>query len=443
MSPRSFRRRGGRCLLAALLVPAVLAAPSPAADPPGPEPRVEAGKNLSAAAALFARSDREGLWRGVEPGAALFSRDLLLALPGGRAVVEPRPDSVSLTLWGNLPQLSTFPGLESAVVLHDSRAYDLDFSLVRGRVVVTSARAKGPARVWVRLPGAAWELTLAERGDAIALESYGRWPRGVPFTKEARPGEGPTIVVAATVLKGRVELAAGDTRFTLTAPPGPAYFRWDSVVGAEAGPERRDQLPSWADPKAPRPADAAAAEQVVTAFQGGLKGRPPAAALSDLLDGADRETDKAKAAVVREFAILGLAAVDELPRVAQALGDPKHASARDTATVALRHWIGESAGRDPVLYFVLTQQLNYSDANAETVLQMLHSPFRADEPDGLRALLAYLRHDRLAVRSLALWHLRRLVPAGKDIPFDPAAPEADREKGYAEWKKVIASRSGE
>lgn len=440
MSPRSFRVRGGLWLVA----PALLVVPAlPAADTPGPEPRVEAGKNQSAAGALLARATGGGTWHAVEPGAAVFSRDVLLALPGSRAVVEPRPDSVGLTLWGNLPQLSSFPGLESAVVLHDSRAYDLDFSLLRGRVVVSSAKAKGPARVWVRLPGTAWELTLAERGDAIALESYGRWPRGVPFTKEPRPGERPTTAVVATVLKGRVELATDDTRYTLTAPPGPASFRWDSVAGADAGPERRDQLPPWADLKAPRPPEAAAVEQVVGAFQAGLKGRAPGAALSELLDAADRETDKARAALVREFAILSLAAVDELPRVAQALADPKHASARDTATVALRHWIGESSGRDPVLYFVLTQQLNYSEANAETVLQLLHSPFRADEPDGLRALLAYLRHDRLAVRSLALWHLRRLVPAGKDIAFDPAAPEADREKGYAEWKKLIASRSAD
>jgi hypothetical protein len=309
-------------------------------------------------------------------------------------------------------------------------------------VLVTNSKSKGPARVWVRLPDTAWQLTLAERGDVAALEVYGRWPRGVAFAKEARLGEGPTSVVNVEVLKGRVDLAEGGVAHSLTAPPGPAYFHWDSVAGADPGPQKRDKLPVWADPQAPRSPERQAAEQVVSAFQVGLKGREPAAALGDLLGQADREADKNKAALQREFAIQSLAALDELPRVAEALAD-KNAAVRETATVALRHWIGEAPGRDLALYQLLIERLNYPEAQSETVLQLLHSPFQADQPEAYRTLLAYLRHDKLAVRSLALWHLRRLVPAGKDIRFDPAAPEAERDKGYAEWRKLIASGSTE
>jgi hypothetical protein len=416
---------------------ALAAPPSRSAQPTGLEPRVEAGKNLSAAGALFAREGPDRYWHEVEPKATVHSRDLLLALPGVKAVVEPRAESASLTLLGNLPEVSAFPGFESAVVLHDSRAFDLDFTLVRGRVVVTNTKTKGPARVWVRLPGAAWQLTLAERGDEIALEIYGRWPRGVPFSKEFRPGDGPTSIVTAEVLKGRVDVATEGAEHSLRAPPGPAYFRWDSVAGADIGPQRRDTLPAWADPKAPRPAERQAAERVVAAFQAGLKGREPATVLTELLDGAGREADKAKAAVLRGFAILSLAALDELPRVAAALAD-NNAAVRETATLALRHWLGEAAGRDQAMYQLLIERLSYPEAQAETVMQLLHSPFQADQPGAFQTLMAYLRHDRLAVRSLALWHLRRLVPAGKDIKYDPAAPEAEREKGYAEWRKAIA-----
>jgi hypothetical protein len=412
------------------------------AQPQGLEPRVEAGKNLSAPGALLARPAVDRYWQAVEPQATVHSRDLLLALPGVKAVVEPRAESVRLTLWGNLPEVSAFSGFESAVVLHDSRAFDLDFTLDRGRVVLTNAKARGPARVWVRLPGRAWQLTLAERGDEVALEVYGRWPRGVAFSKEARPGEGPTNVVNVEVLKGRVDLTTAGIAHSLTAPPGPAYFHWDSLAGADAGPQKLDKLPDWADPKAPRSTARLAAEQVAAAFLAGLKGRDPTTALLDLLGQADRETDKTKAALQREFAVLGLAALDELPRVAEALAD-KHAAVREAATVALRHWIGEAAGRDVALYHLLIDRLNYPEAQADTVLQLLHSPFQADQPEAFRTLLAYLRHDKLAVRSLALWHLRRLVPAGKSIAFDPAAPEAEREKGYAEWRKLIASGAKE
>src|SRR5262249_44345271 len=158
-------------------------------------------------------------------------------------------------------------------------------------------------------------------------------------------GKGPTTIATAQVLKGRVDLATAGIEHSLSAPPGPAYFYWDSVAGPDVGPQKRDTLPPWADPKAPRSPERQAAEQVAAAFQGGLKARDPATALLELRDGAGRETDKAKAARLREYAILGLAALDELPRVADALAD-KNASVRDAATVALRHWIGESAGRD-------------------------------------------------------------------------------------------------
>jgi hypothetical protein len=420
-------------LVLGLLVPLSLAAQFQ-----GLEPRVEAGKNLSASGALFARPAADRYWQAVEPQATVHSRDLLLALPGAKAVVEPRAESVRLTLWGNLPETSSFVGFESVVVLHDSRAFDLDFSLDRGRVVVTNTKARGPARVWVRLPGMAWQLTLAERGDEAALEVYGRWPSGVAFSKESRPGEGPTTVVHVEVLKGRVDLATAGIAHSLTAPPGPAHFRWDSVAGPDTGPQKRDKLPDWADPKAPRSPARQAAEQVVAAFQAGLKGRDPVTALLEQLGQADREADKTRPGIMREFAILGLAALDDLSRVAEALAD-KQATVRETATVALRHWIGEAAGRDLALYQLLIERLNYPEAQAETVLQLLHSPFQADQPEAFRTLLAYLRHDKLAVRSLALWHLRRLVQAGKDIKFDPAAPEAEREKGYAEWRKLIAS----
>ncbi len=412
------------------------------AQPPGPEPRVEAGKNLSAAGALFARPAADRYWQAVDPKATVHSRDLLLALPGIKASLEPRAESVHLTLWGNLPEISAFPGFESEVVLHDSRAFDLDFSLVRGRVVMTNTKARGPARVWVRLPGTAWQLTLPERGDEVALEVYGRWPRGVTFSKEPRLGEGPTRVANVEVLKGRVDLATAGIAHSLTAPPGPAYFHWDSVAGADIGPQKRDALPAWADAKAARTPERQTAEQVAAAFQTGLKGREPATALLELLGQADREADKTRARIQREFAILGLAALDDLPQVAEALAD-KNAAVRETATIALRHWIGESAGRDLALYQVLIERLNYPEAQAETVLQLLHSPFQADQPESLRTLLAYLRHEKLAVRSLALWHLRRQMPAGKDIPLDPAAPEAERDKGYSEWRKLIASGSTE
>jgi hypothetical protein len=43
------------------------------------------------------------------------------------------------------------------------------------------------------------------------------------------------------------------------------------------------------------------------------------------------------------------------------------------------------------------------------------------------------------VRELAWWHLYRLAPAGRSIRYDPAGPDAERDKAQAEWKKLIPS----
>ena len=52
-------------------------------------------------------------------------------------------------------------------------------------------------------------------------------------------------------------------------------------------------------------------------------------------------------------------------------------------------------------------------------------------------LIAYLKHRKQAIRELAHWHLVRLAPVGRDIPFDAAATVAARAKSAEAWKKLI------
>jgi hypothetical protein len=368
------------------------------------------------------------------------SRDLLLALPGVKAALEPRAGSVRLTLWGNLPEQSSFSGLESAVALHDSRAFDLDFSLLRGRVVLANRKDKGPARVWVRALDGAGEITLAGPGDEVALELYGRWPRGVPFSREPRPGDRPTAVLTVLVLKGQVDFQAGAIRHHMKAPPGPASFHWDSVAGPDDGPRSRDRLPPWADSEVKPPDQAKVLAQVVENYLSEAARNSPEEALALLLAGAGRDVEAERRRLLSAFAILGLAALGDVVRVAEALADDEPAT-RAAAVIGLRHWIGQAGGRDQRLYQLFLDRLHYSRAQAETVLQLLHSPFAADQPETYETLLAYLNHNKLAIRELAWWHLSRLVPEGVGPPYDPGAGEADRARAAAAWKKLIPSGS--
>jgi hypothetical protein len=433
MTERSVRASVSAGLLAlCAALPAADAAPAvPAATV---EPRVPAGKCTSAAGTLLSRAAPDRPWRVAE---AVQTRDQLLALPGVKATVEPPGEGVGLTLWGNLPQLSQYPVLESEVVLHDSRAYDLDLTLERGRVVLTNKKAKGAARVWVRFRGEGWEVTLDEPGDAVALEIYGRWPRGVPFRKEAPPGERPTSVLVLHALKGDVGVKTSTQELALKAAPGPAYFHWDSVAGDERGPQRRDKPPAWADPSAEVPDDAKIIQDILAKYQNLLKTKDADGALLALLVAAERDEDKARASLTREFGVLGLMALDDLVQVADALADPNRPEVRNTAVLALRHWIGEAPGRDQEVYETLLREFAYKPGQAEAVLQLLHSPFDPDQPETYETLIAYLQNPQIAVRELARFHLYRLAPQGSAIAYDAGAPEADRAKAVEEWKKLI------
>lgn len=412
---------------------------SPTARGDDAEPRVVVGTCLTSAPSLLRRERANKAWQAVASTEKIYSRDLLVALPGGRAVLEPQPQSVSLTLWGTLPHQSHFPGLQSEVILHDTKSFDLDFTLLCGRVVIRNNKPRGAATVWLRLPTEGWQLTLPNPGDEAALDVYSRWLHGVPFSKEPRPGEAPVAALNLIVLKGQMELKTPLAEHRLSAPPGPALMQWDSAGGADKGPQRSEELPAWADPNAKPLADATLAAGIVERLQNRLKDKTPDEALLDLLTAADRDSDAHRAALTREIVVLSQAALDDLPHVVDALADPKHPEMRDAAVYGLRHWIGGAPGRDLQLYRVLMEHSKLSAGQAETVMFLLHSPFIPEQPETYEALMAYMEHGQLAVRELARWHLYRLAPAGDDIKYDAAAPEAERTKAIDQWKKLIPS----
>jgi len=405
------------------------------------EPRLPIGKCLSSAGRLLVNKQPGQPWQTLDDKEDVFSRDLLLALPGTQAVVVTQAKAVELTLWGNLPHRTEYSGLHSAVILHDSKAFDLDFTLHRGRVVVTNRKEKGSAVVWVRIDGAAFRLTLGEPGAAVCLALYGFWPRGVPFNVTPKPQDVPARTLTFLVLKGQIDVKAGGTQHSLAAPPGPASFHWDSDNGSAESTIRQENIPDWANPNAKAAPQDRIVQEAIEKYQSLAKDREPRVALDDLLAAAKKERQAKRAQAMTEFAVLGLSAINDIDRVLQALNDPQHAEARRTAVLALRHWIGDTAGRDRRLYQFLIDRSGYSRARATTVLQLLHSAFPVDEPDTYETLIAYLRHDNLGVRELAWWHLSRLVPEGVSVPYDPAASDAERAKSYAAWKALVPSGS--
>src|SRR5207248_2162491 len=164
----------------------------------------------------------------------------LVTLPGSRGEITSKDGAVQLSLWGNMPAFYDSPLLESAVVLQDASGVDLDFVLVRGRVVLTKLQGRKAARVRVHVFDNDYELGLSDPGSEVVVELYGRWPSDVPFARNQR--EVPTQVLLVYAAKGSADLRIGDEQYLM---PAPASFRWDNIVGRETQPRRNVQLPAW------------------------------------------------------------------------------------------------------------------------------------------------------------------------------------------------------
>jgi hypothetical protein len=432
------RAVGLACLL--FLLPCLAIGGAGRADEPKTAaPREVVGK-ATLLSALLHREGADKTWRVIRPGAPIYSEDLIVAVPVG-GVVSGR-SNVRLQLLSDLARLSPYPVLESAVILHANPEVDLDFTLDRGRVdVALPAKGKGPAKVRVQFHKQKWDLTLNEPGTRVALELYGRWPQGVPFHKPAgdaknnEPAEEPTADLVLLVIQGSADLDTGTNQFALHEPPGPAYFHWDSVGGADANPTKQETVPPWARPAfAATPAVQATAKDLVS-FGLLVRQLREGQAIEDVLS----EALTSESATIRKIAVYGLGAVDDLPHLVDALSNPKHADVRNTAVSALRAWIGRGPGQDLKLFDALVKDKKLSASQATIVMQLLHSFSQTQrrQPATYSTLIDYLSVEPVAIRQLASWHLVRLAPQGAKIGYDPAGPEADREKAVAEWKKLI------
>jgi hypothetical protein len=419
VSPRSRVIGFSAGLLSALLGVGVLVA----AD------KEAAGKAVTPTGLVVQRDATGKKWQVVKEGDPVLAGQLVVGLPG--AGIDSPNGAVRLSLLADLDGRSNFPILESAVEPLAPEKADLTFVLDRGRVELVNRKAKGAAEVVIRFRKETWHLSLEEPGTRVVLEMYGRWPRGVYFHPGAKAPEEPATMVVVVVLKGEADLKTTSHEFQMKAPPGPALFTWDSVSGDESGPKKLDKLPEWADPDAkPTPEGTDRKARVEKARQK-LAAAAPETVVDELIAAEDPLT--------RRGGLILAGAFDLVPKLIDALADPKRADVRENAIMVLRHWIGRSAGQDQKLFEALQVDKKYTPIQAEIVLQGLHSPGEADlgRPETYESLINYLSHPKVAIRELAKYHLYRTVSGAKDIPFDPAGPEADREAAIKKWKVLI------
>jgi uncharacterized protein (TIGR03000 family) len=408
-------------------------APGEKGKEPGPAPAPTraggAGRSLSAKGWLLRRDKPEGDWQVVGDKEELKAGELLLGLPG--AVIASKNDAVHMTLRTDID--SPLPVLEPAVVLHDDADYDLDFTLDRGRIDVVNAKKAGPARVRIRAWNSAWVATLDAPGSKLAVELLGRCRPGAPFTTTPGPRDVPVADMLFLVLAGDVALKHGTTQFGLSAPPGPAQIGWNNFVGMDPSPRRLDQLPAWAE----IPKDEASQKRakkllaIRDKMVQGFSSKPVGEVLDELVASDDP--------VERLVGVVYIGATDDLTRMGKLIHESKRPDTWDNVVRVLRHWLGRAPGQDQRFYNGLLKVRDYKPVQAESLIEMLHGfkESELDRPELYEMLIDFLVDGRTSMRGMAHWHLIRLAPAGKDIPYDPNAPKAELEKARKEWKKII------
>lgn len=392
--------------------------------------RKEVARSAGEAGVLLRRAPDSKEWQPVPEKGALQSGDLVLGIDVGAALVSNN-GAVRLNFRGDFDRTSPFPILETAVIPNAATDVDLDVTFDRGRIDLVNTREKGPARVRLHVRHKSCEIVLPQPGDRAAIEIYGRWPRGVPFKKDPKPGEGPALAIVGLAVKGEIELKGKEHHLTLKAPPGLALIEGDGLEEFDPKPEYLDKLPAWAVEGAPETERG----KLVRALLGRFRKQVLAKGVGEALD-AMMQSDNP---LERRGAVILMGATDDLPRLAHALLSAKHIDVWDDAVLTMRHWIGRAPGQDQKLYNWLVTERMYKPNQAESLLQLLHS-FSDDEvakPELYEVLINYLASERPGLRGLAYWHLVRLAPAGKKIAYNPLGPKEERDKGVEEWRKLI------
>jgi hypothetical protein len=214
----------------------------------------------------------------------------------------------------------------------------------------------------------------------------------------------------------------------MNAPPGPAVFHWNNIDGDDPAPGRLDELPEFVKP--PTADELKFAQQCHDRAK--LLSQLP---VDQVIAGALKADDPQP----RSMAVTVMGALDNLDGVLAALNDEKHADVRNQAVIILRHWLGRKAGQDEKFYKFLTEKQKLTPAQAGGVIQLLHgfNDQERETPELYATLITYLKHDKLPIRELVRFHLYRLVPAGKDIPFDAAGTPEARAAAIKKWKELI------
>lgn len=391
----------------------------------------KAGKVHAVSGALLQRSGKA--WMPLQAGAAAAAGRDLLAMP--EAEIDSPNGAIRVTLLGDIGQRGMLPTYESVIRVHANPKVDFDVTLDRGTAVFTNMKESGSATVQLRFHDKKWTLTLRSPGAKIGFDFQGRYGAAA-YGRSKLEGnrlkftEQPDRELMALVGKGKVFVDQGVKGFTLQAPPGPAMLSWNNLTNQteifrlEKLPEELTKAPDAAEKKFV--ADLCACARCLHEK-----------ALVKRLQQLVRTKDPLK----QRFAVTAFGAIDDLPDLLLSLTLAEQPAARDQAIMVLRAWMGRGPEQVIQIFDTLVTAKNLKPVQVRNAMHLLFGfdPHEQGDPATYEVLITLLQHAKLPVRELARWHLYRLAPAGRDIPYDAAAPAEARARAQAQWQKLIPS----
>ena len=409
-----------RCIAAILAVASMYSSSANAQEKAAPAARCTAVHG-----ALLMQVKNAG-WESLAADSNVPTDQLLVALFG--AEFRSLNGAVGAKVIADVGQRGPFPVLEAAVQFHADPKDDLEVTLERGILLLANMKKTGAANVLLYVAGEAFEIELHDPKTRLAVEVYGRHVPGLPNLTNARQ-DAPVMNAAFFALEGEVVINTKKHATRLLAPPGNALYLWDNLTRTP-DVHRFDTLP---DSVKPFNEDERKQFDTISGFAKKWASTPGGIVKAIWQAATSQDETERKAAIV------GLGALDEMPRLMQVLSDKDHADARDMAVLAIRHWLGRAPGQSILLHQHLTKNEGYTPTQAKNLLYLFNGieESKLRQPETYDILIQTLNHAKMPARELARWHLVRLVPNGKSVKYDAAAAEAIRLQAIAEWRRLV------
>ncbi|HVS34873.1 MAG TPA: serine/threonine-protein kinase [Gemmataceae bacterium] len=429
---------------------------------PPSEARASVGTYLAPArgepSILVQREAGQPDWKRLPPTGKsdVFSGDNLVSLPGYNSELALGPDGgASVLLHGNVPQFAIQPMMnflmESAVRLHQpEQAFDADLTLDRGRIYLSSHRAKDPVKVRLRFAGEVWDLTLMEPDTEVGVALMQTYFGDIYYSDEA-----PLRSLDLYVFSGRAGVKINSREYSNLTPR--AHVLWDNKGrgATEPLPVLMNDWPLvqavWS--KTPRVGTSQEQCDVIASMREALD------SLSLLMTDKKTVEDALLQArlgkpyekpMLRLLAIYSLGATDNVKYALDLLCTDEseaHAIDRVAAAFTLRRWMARDLAKRLVLYDekkgdgLLVDGQHIRAVDARTCLSLLHDiPINETRQAAtFDKLTGLLRHEDLVIRELAYSQLLTLS-AGARVPLPPynaAWSENEREPAVAAWKALI------